>query len=632
MIGSRRMACTAALAAIGSSLLPASAECQRTQTITRAELDAAGWTRLSELVFAVRGVARTSVDGITVGGDVGRLPSWSVAANEGWTVLVDGQPVPLVAGGAMMLDLLPVALAQLDSVTMQRVPAPAGGRIAMHGVLHLHTRRRVERLEASASHYSGNEVGDPGPFAFTPEATPNVDNSGPFHQARVAYGTPGWDADGAIRRWTDNITDARMRARYVGAAAPGAPDLWVRHLAPTARVGANVLGGRHDAYAGMARTQGTFFLPTPGEDQSLEMRLAHAGVNGRFAAASMPAATYRVAVSQLEAADYAGALPATLAHQRREISLGAGAEGNPGGFRASLAVSGVHRSLRSAAAIVAPLPESELEADVLAAVESGRGWNPHAALSLGLGVGGVRSAAIVGLMREVDARTTVALRAAAARHALGDGGAWIDLALSGLSALAPERRTSAHASATWSRVTIAGATLEASAVARRETGMRIIAPDSAPSLASVRTRTGGPATLNTGELQTSLELPFGGIALGGATYRFALPIRGTAELNDASATLPRHLFDASVTAAPVLDIRLRTAVHLASGTRWMREGTGEDRVPAIARLDLSVEKWMLARRLRLHALARNLLNDAERYHPLGADFRLRVFVGATASF
>lgn len=632
MIAGRRSAHVVAVAAL-LLLTPVSAESQRAQTITRAELDAGGWTRLSELVFAVRGVARTTVDGITVAGDVSGMPSWSLASNEGWTVLVDGQPVPLAAGGALLLDLLPVALAQLDSVTLQRMPVPAAGRLAMHGVLHLHTKRAVERLEASVSHYSGNEVGDPGPFAFTAEATPNVDNSGPFHQARVAYGTTAWDADAALRRWTDNITDSRMRARYEQGAAPAAPDLWVRQLAPTVRVGTNALGGRHDAYAALARMQGTFFVPASGDDQSLSVRLAHAGVAGRFDTAQGRTSGYRLAISRLDAADDAGPLPATLAHQRREITAGTDVQRTLGGLRASVGVSGAHRSLQAASAVTTLLPAAELEADVAAAVEADGPWNPRAAATIGLGVGGPRADAMFRLTRAVDVRTTLELRAAAARRALGDGGAWIDLALSGLSSLATEARTSAHASATWSRLTFGGATVEVSAVARRETGMRVIAPDSAPSLASVPARTGGPATLNTGELGASLELPFGGIALGGASYRYAMAVRGSNELNDASDMLPRHLFDASLTAAPVLDIRLRAAVHLASRTRWMLASVAEDgRVPAIARLDLSAEKWLLARRLRVHALARNLLNDAERYHALGADFRLRVFVGATASF
>ncbi|MBA3890235.1 MAG: hypothetical protein H0X64_06870, partial [Gemmatimonadaceae bacterium] len=52
------------LAAVGILFaIPASAAGQGAQVISRAELDAGGWTRLSELFFAVRGVTRTSVDG-----------------------------------------------------------------------------------------------------------------------------------------------------------------------------------------------------------------------------------------------------------------------------------------------------------------------------------------------------------------------------------------------------------------------------------------------------------------------------------------------------------------------------------------------------------------------------------------
>ena len=172
-------------------LLPCAASAQEraTQVISREEIEAAGWTRLSEIVHAVRGAARTSVDGITVAATVSGLPAAVlVPTGDEPLILVDGQPVPLTVAGVPVLDLLPVSLAQLDSVTVHRGPAFAGGRIAMNGVFHLHTARSLRGVRASVSHYSGNEVGDPGPFTFTERRAPNVDNSGPFHQARLAWG------------------------------------------------------------------------------------------------------------------------------------------------------------------------------------------------------------------------------------------------------------------------------------------------------------------------------------------------------------------------------------------------------------------------------------------------------------
>lgn len=619
--------CAAAL------LWPADSHAQRAQTISRAELDAGGWTRLSELVFALRGVARTSVDGITVQGDVSGIASWTLAPDASWDILVDGQPIPLEVGGATMLDLLPVSLAQLDSVTLLRAPSLAGSRLAMHGVLHLHTQRGRRGVRASASHYSGNEAGDPGPFAFTPEATPNVDNSGPFHQARLAYGTGAWDVDAAVRRWTDNLTDARMRARYEQAAAPSAPDLWVQQLAPTLRIGTTRHGWRHDAYAGAARLRGTFFLPAPGEDQSLSTRLIHGGIAGSRTGASHTRAAYRLSASGLESRAYDAPLPSTFAHRRREVNGALHASRSIGAVQWTVGASAAQRTLPSAPALESGVPERETELDALLSVEAGGAWRPIAAATAGRGLGGARGAGMLSVRRALDVRNAVELRAAASLRALGDDGAWVDLTLFGLPHLRAERRTSASASAEWTRLLGKAATLAVGGTARRETGVRVVTPDSAPTLSSVARRTSGAASVASGELLAGVELPFGGIAHGGATYRYSTPFGGSSIAQDAQRVLPRHLFDASLTAVPAFDIRVRTAVHLASRTTWQPAGAGERTfVPAVARFDLSLEKWVLARHVRLQVLARNLLNDVERYHPLGADFRLRVFAGATASF
>ncbi|MBA3890269.1 MAG: hypothetical protein H0X64_07040, partial [Gemmatimonadaceae bacterium] len=548
------------------------------------------------------------------------------------------QPVPADVAGTTLLDLLPVSLAQLDSVTVQRSPTITGGRLAMHGMLHLHTQRRVEGVRASASHYSGNEAGDPGPFAFTPAATPNVDNNGPFHQLRLAFGAPAADVDLALRRWADNLTDVRLRQRYIAAAAPAPPHLWVNHLAPTARAGFSAVGARHDVHAGTARTTGTFFVPAPREDQSLATRLSFVGLSGSTrpeAAGSAPSpgaltAAYRISAASL-AMTRDGAMPATLEHVRRQVDGGVTLSRRAGAARVTGGVAVTHRSFDDAPAI--PAEEAELEGDVHLSVAFDGALAPTIGISAGAGIAGIRGGGVASFTHALDPRTRVGLTAAGHMRALGDDGAWIDLALFGLGSLASSRRTSLSAAAEWSRLAAGGAHVSVTATGRRELGLRVIGAGRAPRLPALLTDASPALSLTNAELGAAVDLPFGGALLGGAAYRFTMPVRGSAEIRDASEMIPQHLLDASVTLVPAFDIRVRPALHLASPTRWPA-GTPDDdaRVPAVTRLDLSVEKWMFARRLRLQVIGRNLLNDVERYHPLGADFRLRVFAGATATF
>lgn len=614
----------AAASALAAAPMAVQAQHASRQVISRAELEAGGWTRLSELVFAIRGAARASVDGITVHGNVTGTPAWQAAPGpDDWLIVVDGQPMPVRFAGTSVLDLLPVSLAQLDSVVVQRTPALVAGRFASHGVLRLHTRSAEPGVHGSASHYSGNEVGDAGPFTFTPDVTPNIDNSGPFHQGRIAYGAPVGQVDIAIRRWTDNLTDRRIAARHEDAAAPAAPELWVRHIAPTLHAGVTVLGGRHDVHAGTAQLRGTFFVPSLRAEQSLATRLTYGGIGGQLAAAPTVIVAYRLGAAELEAAPYGAPLPATLAHQRRELagSLALRHAGDRVAAEAGVAVA--RQSLASTVVDVAGFASATVHAP----------WQPRVDVLAGRGLAGARGAVALAVAPRLDSATSVQLTLSADSRAHGDDGAWVDLELFGLGSLAADRRVTAVADLEWRRVLARGVTLSLGGAARRETGLRLLSTDSTGAGPHEPPVVSPALTLTNGELRTAIDLPVSGPVTGGVVYRLSRPLGGWDPAREAGASLPRHLLDASVVLVPVLDIRVRPALHLASRTRWRPDDTASfEEVPSVVRLDLSLEKWFLHRRLRAQLLARNLLNDVERYHPLGADFRLRIFAGATLSF
>lgn len=619
-----------------TATLPGAALAQQhpTQVIPRAEIEAAGWTRLSELVFALRGAARTSVDGITVIGNVGGVPTAEAApGGDDMLVVVDGQPMPIGLAGVQVLDLLPVSLTQLDSVTVHRGPAFVGGRLAMNGAMHLHTARALRGFHASASHYSGNEVGDAGPFTFTEQRTPNVDNSGPFHQGRVAWGAATGYVDAAIRRWTDNLTDPRLIQRYEAATGGELPELWVRHVAPTLRAGISTSGTRHDLLAGFARLRGTFFVPPAREDQALSNDLWFAGLSGGGAVADALVWGYRASASEGRSAAYGSPLPSTLAHRRRRYAADASASGTVGAVLLNSSASVTHHALLDAPARANSLtPWWVTDGAFALDVTADAPLRPRATGTVGTGVGGARAAAMLALRQPLDSATALEARLAWAARAYGDDGAWIDLELLGLGDFRRDPRRTATAELEFRRMLPGGAELRIAGAGRRETGIRLLTPDSTTAIPIPPSTVGPPLSMTVAEARWALELRPGGRVHGGAAYRFAGTIAGAQAARDAHASLPRHLLDADIVLRAARDVRVRSAIHLASATRWTGGDAGLLAVPAVNRLDLSLEKWMLRDRLRIQVLARNLLNDVERYHPLGADFRLRVFAGATLSY
>lgn len=625
---------------------------QQRQLITRAELEAGGWTRVSELVFAARGLARTSVDGITVVGSAGgSSPAAGTIGGPALTVLIDGGPMPVDLGDVPVLDLLPVSLAQVESVTVHRTPVVAAGRLAMHGLVHVHTRRPA-RAEASAAFYSGNEAGDPGPFSFTPRATPNVDNSGPFVTARLAHGGGGGDVDVSLRRWTDNLTDSRLMRRYEAQVGPGAAELWVRQLGASARGGVNAGRWRHDLHGGAATLRGTFFLPLAEEDQSLRTTFTYAGVAGsrRAGDAGSIALGYRAGVARLEAEPYGSPLPSTFAHAREDADASLSASWNRRGLRIE---SGIVATYRRAPLLSLRLPFDAASAESTAEPAAGA---PMRHFDTTAAVGRARAGAFVTVGDTAIALRPV-LHAELAHGPFGwGGGALLTLAQVRPTydvTLTAAVQSQPRGNVSWTAIdpsrfvpdgvrqvsrsldleaarTVARARLALGAGLRRADGWLLAARTERDAAVPVvlHARSGHDA-LGTAELRASADLPLGPRLTGGAAYRFITRTSGGEPSRIVAATIPRHLLDASVVVTPASDIRLRVALNLASRTAWLRPDGSDELVPAVTRLDLAVEKWLLRGRLRGQLVGRNLLNDAERYHPLGADFRLRIFAGAT---
>ena len=244
------------------------------QVISGETLRLAGATRLSDVLSLAAGWDVTTVDGFT----------WHASALGGgpflparWTVLVDGRRVDADLFGTAGLDRLGVSIYLFSRIELSERPRLVGGELTTGGLIHIRT---VEPREGPSAHgwfTTGSEIGDPGPFAFTPNAAPNVDRTGHQASAGVAYGNDAWFAEASLA-WEELVpTDPAIEDRY-RAALGGRPRL--HNTAPAVRLGARLGGGMHEAVFRQSRADGALDLsPFPGEIGT-EERYTLTGVAG----------------------------------------------------------------------------------------------------------------------------------------------------------------------------------------------------------------------------------------------------------------------------------------------------------------------------------------------------------------
>jgi hypothetical protein len=586
--------------------------------ITRPQIEAAGWINLGEILTGATGWQRSTLDAVSFFASADGVPPGAAApAEPEWLVLIDGQRVTGDLLGAKLLELLPLSPAQVDSVTVTRVPRLVAGTIAGRGVVEFHTRQPSRGPAAVAAWHSGNITGDPGPYGFTPLAEENVDRLGPYNHAFASFGGAGWDVAAGVRQGSSHTTHRGIRERFDPALYEQLGEhKWAPYDAVNVRLGGAMLGGRHGLVAGRGWVNGPLFLPLAGGEQWLRGTLEHVGGSGVIDA-GVTTISYQLAHSGLDVGELPSPFPFVAGHSRRRtaglIELGVNDEGN---HHARLGVGMTRWSFERNGASA-----HRVDATLFANATAATGRFAHdlsGALAHSSG-GPVVVKGVLATRVATDSLTTLSLALSYVQHTTGEDGTWIDRTLLGLDTLRRERDARAWVDLGGTRRVPAGWIADLGVRVGAVSGVRLLATSGLPL--------GGPADGGAAELRAGLArratpiLPVARVA-----YRYATPLNGDAQLRDALRATPVHTLEGSLIGAVARDLRLGAFLYVVSSTRWasLRGGpTAPVRLPAISRVDASVEKWFWRHRVRTQLLVRNLVNQSERYHPLGADFPLR---------
>lgn len=586
---------------------PLLAQSPAREVYTRAELDAAGLERLSEVLQWVSGWSATvegtawgaSLDGIPSGA-ITRLPLPDVA------ILVDGQRIALDSHGSLLPDVAPVLATQVDSVVVARAPGLAGGSVATRGAIHVYTRAVPRGLSASARYRNGAETGDPGPYLWTPLATANVDRTGPDVLGLVGYGSGRWDAELSIRYLRQDVTDPRLLDLHGEDHAR-----FVYTRGPSLRLGVRALGGRHDLLLGSINQRADAYFADLGRLTHSWITSSSIGATGTIGAGPASRVTYRLSHANLSS-DHSGG--PEIAHGRT-LSSGSMEWRTPVAGWEAVAAVGADRWR----------------------IEARRADAPPARTQGSLSLGAERRSPdggahrVAGSLARVGSR--VADRLTASSEWAAGGGRRVHLAGSSSRVLTHEP----YRADAWLLADRRLAAAGEGRFLRGEAGIaqsfaRAGSAEAVAMLGVLRARGDerGTSGLEGTRLGVRLGTTFGDSLLSArVVYESLASLDATDEPEHAAALVPAHTLRAIVRYALAPTFRIAATARLRSAVRWDPAfaplgATGE--LDAVTRLDLSAEKWLWQRRLRARFVIRNALDTPEIHHPAGADFGLRYFL------
>lgn len=564
---------------------PLAAQRSDRRVVDRAAIARAGWHRLGDIAEALPPGSSASVEGFNHelrGSRVGFFQTTGVTAS--WVVRLDGQLVPMQVGGVWVLDEIPVAITQLDSIVITEGPQLTDGRGALLGTIDLYTRR-VRGASVIGDYQHGDETGDPGPYRYTSRSTRNVEKLGPFASGAVAAGNPVAAIDIGARYSSLNITDGRIAAR-LGATAPGY-QTDVNASGGSGVATFDVLGGRTYVVGGRGRFTGFFPTAAAGVNQQARIVASHAGISGTIDA-RQTRWRYTASGTGMDV-DPLGAVLLTTPQSERLFVDGLLEGELSTGWRAG--IGGTGGRLKTAA-------DEQTNSSL-------RGWLGYsrpdeiATVAVERSAGRFRYSGSARMTRAINDSDRVGLTVTRLESWRFGDFAWMDQPTadsSGTTAadLRADLATGAIASVrpTWYARAFAYAGIGANPVRGVAIGVAATTPTEATFGARVR----GEITQLLGEAGTGESSTPGGYIEGNVSTR-----------TDGG-------------------FHLAVAGRYAPRTHWA--GSSDD-IPATRRVDFSVNKAMWHDRIRAQFVMRNLLNAEERTHPEGAQWNLRTHLAIT---
>jgi hypothetical protein len=614
-----RRASGAVLVAAALCIRTAALDGQTPLVVRRAEIERSGWNRIAELLEGAVGWGRTSVDGFSFSASPDRLPrpGESAAGTAQWLVFVDDQPVQSNMFGLHLLELLPVSPGEIDSVMFVRGPVFVNGTPAPRGAVRIFTERPRNGPFGELAYEHGDETGDPGPYRYTTLSSPNLEKLGPFAYAGAGFAAPRWMLHVGAHLASLNTTDSIIHSRFSSFGGQVPQD--VMTVVPALRADVDAFG-HHELLASWGEQRGLLLVPTTTREQSVSSEATSIGIAGTLDSLHGTVVGYGGSFWSADARQIASPLPFVIGHRRESRTAAVDARRRIGsalvtagaaGYDFRLHHNGGTRTRTATREFVAlQLPAGSLTFGATGALVNG---------SRGSTADGDASVRVA-----FDSSTSLVAGAATMHEHPDLDGTWIDAVVLGREPRAENARLSSGSLGVVRKVG-GRVALSADGLLERVTNWRLAdppalplssLPDSAPLATGSGTFVGGRLRIesrgNTG-VQGSLEYDRTHMASGDESLRKRV------------GSSPADELRVQLSSVPARDVRLTATAGLLGGTSWPGFGvdSGTIRVPAISRVDASIEKWMWRRHLRVEILFRNLLNRPERYHPYGAQWNLR---------
>ena len=632
--------------------------CPGVQTIRAENIAAAGITRVADILLLADNWDLNTTDGFSWRAVAGGLDTWQ---QQHWDVFLNGHKLDRKLFDVINLNLMGVALEEIDSVQVGTVPCLHQGEFTAAGFVHIFTSQSALGLRMTGSIDMGNETGDPGPYLYTEFATQNVDRIGPSGELTLMAGRPGGYERATVVVQQHPFTDGAMYRRTSGLGYhwPG-----IFSVAPTVTIGRRRWAGWQELRLAYSHSLYLYQLSEQlGFETPLDVITADAGLSGWIPISDRTLWRYRWNYSSNDLVERPNRLAFDydwrMAHSAGNLEVASKIGGQELGIGAGLD----HYRLFTQA----DLSDDDflhVKAYAFAAGNLHPDWDYHLGTMLARTAGEAAGSVTAGGSWKLlpGHRFNMALSLSQRLTEAGtnpwlwmrrgyDLYSWIGTAgldeplprLEGEPKVAARRQLTGDL--TWHYQLSRDLSWEAGASYRRAAGLALERREIRFNPANCHF----PAvtSIATGESSEVIGVRLAGFGRIAANLKFQLAYRSWTVVNatptarDEWRKIPRHKLTARLAWTPVPNLSLWAMFTKVSSTTWKEylpvDGltcrltpndliTYRATVPSWTSLDVQIRKWFWNRRLSGSLLLRNLLDSDVRYHPIGSTFHLTLFV------
>lgn len=241
--------------------------------ITNSELKETGIINISDILTQLNNWNISTINGY----------SYSVSPNnlslhQNLIVSIDGQQINLGENEFINLNLIPLTIDQIDTVEVISFPQLYIGQYTQGGMINFITKKPTKGLSLNIFNSVGNEVGDPGPYVYTQERSPNVDKLGYLLSFNLNTRGENWYLRTFIKKEENYLTDPAIKDRISNVSSNFKSNI----LAASSILNFNALNGNHNFLFGYTENDDFIFVRKIGYEIPIDKKLKHFGLNGTF--------------------------------------------------------------------------------------------------------------------------------------------------------------------------------------------------------------------------------------------------------------------------------------------------------------------------------------------------------------